>query len=95
MSDSDSQDDPGELGNELHLRSILDTVQDAMVVIDDHGAILSFSAAGERMFGYAEAELIGENVSTLMPSPDRERHDDYMRNYRRTGVRKTRGTTSA
>ena len=43
------------------------------------------------MFGYAEAELIGENVSTLMPSPDRERHDDHMRNYRRTGLRKMIG----
>jgi two-component system sensor kinase FixL len=91
MPDPDSQDDPRELGNEVHLRSILDTVQDAMVVIDDEGAIISFSAAGERMFGYAEADLIGENVSTLMPSPDRERHDEYMRNYRRTGVRKMIG----
>lgn len=91
MSQPKPEDDPRNLGNEAHLRSILDTVQDAMVVIDDQGAIISFSAAGERMFGYAEAELIGENVSTLMPSPDRERHDDYMRNYRRTGVRKMIG----
>lgn len=91
MPDALSDDDPSGFGNEVHLRSILDTVQDAMVVIDDQGAIVSFSAAGERMFGYAEAELIGENVSTLMPSPDRERHDEYMRNYRRTGVRKMIG----
>jgi len=91
MPHPDSRDDPRELGNEVHLRSILDTVQDAMVVIDEEGAIISFSAAGERMFGYAEDELIGENVSTLMSSPDRERHDDYMRNYRRTGVRKMIG----
>ena len=75
MADQSSHDDPRELGNEAHLRSILDTVQDAMVVIDEQGAIISFSAAGERMFGYAEADLIGENVSTQMPSPDRERHD--------------------
>jgi len=91
MADQSSQDDPRELGNEAHLRSILDTVQDAMVVIDDHGAIISFSAAGERMFGYAEADLIGENVSTLMPSPDRERHDSYLEHYRRTGERKMIG----
>jgi len=91
MADQDSQDDRRELGDAAHLRSILDTVQDAMVVIDDRGAIISFSAAGERMFGFAEAELIGENVSTLMPSPDRERHDSYLEHYRRTGERKMIG----
>ena len=60
--------------SETHLRSILATVPDAMVVIDETGHILSFSAAAERMFGYTEEEVLGENVSMLMPSPDRERH---------------------
>lgn len=77
--------------NEAHLRSILATVPDAMVVIDETGHILSFSAAAERLFGYAEAEVIGENVSMLMPSPDRERHDGYLKNYRTTGERKIIG----
>ena len=76
---------------EAHLRSILATVPDAMVVIDERGTILSFSAAAETMFGYAEAEVIGENVSMLTPSPDRERHDSYLENYRTTGVRKIIG----
>ncbi len=76
---------------ESHLRSILATVPDAMVVIDEKGIILSFSAAAEKMFGYAEAEVVGENVSMLMPSPDRERHDRYLENYRKTGVRKIIG----
>ena len=62
-----------------------------MVVIDDRGVILSFSAAAEKMFGYAEAEVLGENVSMLTPSPDRERHDSYLENYRRTGERKIIG----
>lgn len=64
--------------SESHLRSILATVPDAMAVIDEGGHILSFSAAAEKMFGYAEREVLGENVSMLMPSPDRERHDSYL-----------------
>lgn len=80
----------GEDG-EAHLRSILATVPDAMLVIDERGTILSFSAAAERMFGFTEAEVLGENVSMLMPSPDRERHDGYLDNYCRTGVRKIIG----
>ena len=76
---------------ESHLRSILATVPDAMVVIDEMGRILSFSAAAEKMFGYAESEVIGENVAMLMPSPDRERHDGYLSHYRDTGERKIIG----
>ena len=74
-----------------HLRSILETVPDAMIVIDEGGRIISFSAAAERMFGYSEAELLGENVSSLMPSPDRERHDGYLAQYGATGERKIIG----
>ena len=81
----------GTAGTEAHLRSILATIPDAMIVIDEMGTILSFSAAAEKMFGYAEQEIIGENVSMLMPSPDRERHDGYLKNYRDTGVRKIIG----
>lgn len=66
---------------EGHLQSILATVPDAMVVIDDHGIIISFSAAAERLFGYLEAEVVGANVSMLMPNPDRDRHDSYIRRY--------------
>ena len=78
-------------GGEEHLRSILATVPDAMVIIDEVGTILSFSAAAEKMFGYTEEEVMSENVSMLMPSPDRERHDGYLRNYRETGLRKVIG----
>jgi two-component system sensor kinase FixL len=81
----------GTAGGEEHLRSILATVPDAMVIIDEGGSILSFSAAAEKMFGYAQREVIGENVSMLMPSPDRERHDGYLRNYAETGVPKIIG----
>ena len=76
---------------EAHLDSILETVPDAMIVINERGLILSFSAAAERMFGYSETELLGENISTLMPSPDRERHDRYLESYLATGERKIIG----
>lgn len=76
---------------EAHLRSILATVPDAMVVIGEGGLILSFSAAAEKMFGYAEQEVVGKNVKMLMPSPDRERHDQYLLNYMTTGRRKIIG----
>jgi two-component system sensor kinase FixL len=76
---------------EAHLRSILETVPDAMIVIDERGYILSFSAAAERMFGFSEEEVLGENVSMLMPSPDRERHDSYLERYLRTGERRIIG----
>ena len=76
---------------EAHLRSILETIPDAMIVIDERGTILSFSAAAEKMFGYSEREIVGENVSSLMPSPDRERHDSYLERYMRTGERKIIG----
>ncbi|HEX8466912.1 MAG TPA: PAS domain S-box protein [Allosphingosinicella sp.] len=78
-------------GSESHLRSILATVPDAMVVIDEAGRMLSFSAAAEKMFGFTEPEVVGRNVSLLMPSPDRERHDDYLRRYRATGERRIIG----
>lgn len=76
---------------ERHLRSILDTIPDAMIVIDERGRITSFSAAAQEMFGHTEAELLGENVSTLMPSPNRERHDGYIERYLRTGERRIIG----
>ena len=76
---------------EAHLRSILETAPDAIVVIDEKGQMLSFSVSAERMFGYSEDEVLGENVSMLMPSPDRERHDSYLQRYMRTGERRIIG----
>jgi two-component system sensor kinase FixL len=76
---------------EAWLRSILETVPDAIIVIDERGLIEEFSPAAERLFGYAPAQVKGRNVSMLMPSPYRERHDTYMRNYLTTGVRRIIG----
>jgi two-component system, LuxR family, sensor kinase FixL len=71
---------------EQHLQSILATVPDAMIVIDEKGIMQSFSQAAERLFGYSQADVLGRNVSMLMPSPDRERHDGYLERYLSTGV---------
>jgi two-component system sensor kinase FixL len=76
---------------EAHLRSILDTVPDAMVVIDEQARIQSFSATAVRLFGYEPNEVMGENVKVLMPSPYREQHDAYMQRYSSTGERRIIG----
>lgn len=76
---------------EEHLRSILDTVPDAMIVIDEAGIVQLFSRAAERMFGYTKGEAIGRNVSALMPEPDRGSHDAYLDRYRTTGERRIIG----
>jgi two-component system sensor kinase FixL len=76
---------------EAHLQSVLDTVPDASIVIDERGIIGSFSAAAERQFGWKAAEVVGRNVSLLMPSPYREAHDGYLARYLQTGERKIIG----
>jgi two-component system, LuxR family, sensor kinase FixL len=72
---------------EALLRSVLDTVPDAFIVIDKQGLIQSFSVAAERLFGFTPEEVVGQNVSVLMPSPYREEHDGYLARYRATGDR--------
>lgn len=90
-NDQGSSSAPVSDAGAAHLRSILATVPDAMVVIDEQGLILSFSSAAERMFGFTQEEIAGENVSILMASPDRERHDGYIDRYRQTGERRIIG----
>jgi two-component system sensor kinase FixL len=75
------------LARQAHLQSILDTVPDAMIVIDEHGAMQSFSSAAERLFGYAASDVLEQNIRMLMPSPYREAHDGYLMRYRQTGER--------
>lgn len=76
---------------EAHFRSILQTVPEAMVVIDEVGTITSFSTTAEDLFGYEAHEVEGRNVSMLMPQPDRDSHDNYIRNYLRTAQRRIIG----
>jgi two-component system sensor kinase FixL len=76
---------------EAHLRSVLDTIPDAMIVIDSAGIMSSFGAAAERLFGYSAEQAIGRNVSMLMPSPYREQHDTYLARYFATGQKRVIG----
>jgi len=76
---------------EARLRSILQTVPDAMIIIDERGRIESLSSTAERLFGYTLGEIAGKNVSQLMPSPDREQHDSYLKRYLHTGERRIIG----
>ncbi|MFI4950601.1 MAG: PAS domain S-box protein [Caulobacterales bacterium] len=76
---------------EAHLRSILNTVPDAMIVIDKDGCMRSFSRAAERQFGWTASEVIGRNVSMLMPEPYRSAHDGYLARYLATGERRIIG----
>ncbi len=79
------------LAREAHLQSILDTVPEAMIVIDERGVMQYFSSAAERLFSYDAKEAIGHNVKVLMPSPYRESHDTYLTRYRDTGERRIIG----
>jgi two-component system, LuxR family, sensor kinase FixL len=78
---------------EAHLRSILETVPDAMVIIDEAGLIQSFSATAERLFGFSAEEIGGHNVSALMPAPYRQEHDGYLARYLATGQKRIIGTS--
>lgn len=75
------------IAREAHLQSILETVPDAMIVIDAQGIVQSFSNAAERLFGYRRDEVIGQNVKMLMPQPYRDQHDSYLQRYAETGER--------
>jgi len=76
---------------QARLRSILETAPEAIITIDEHGIVDSFSASAERLFGYEADEVVGRNVAILMPSPYRERHDEFISRYLRTGDRRIIG----
>ena len=67
------------------LDTILNTAVDGIIVIDDRGLVESFNRGAERLFGHSRDEVIGRNVSMLMPPSDRGQHDGYLANYLRTG----------
>jgi PAS domain S-box-containing protein len=80
------------LDRELRLEAILNHAGEGIVTIDNRGVVQSFNLAAETIFGYAAEEVIGQNVSILMPSRYDEKHDDYIRDYLRSGASKIIGT---
>jgi len=77
--------------SERRLKAMFETAMEAIVVIDQRGRILSVNPVAEAQFGYAANELLGQNVSILMPSPQREGHDGYLAAYLSSGERKIIG----
>ncbi|MCW3147666.1 PAS domain S-box protein [Stutzerimonas stutzeri] len=70
---------------ERYLSMLIDNVIDAIIIIDERGIIETFNHAAEQIFGYRGEEIIGHNLSQLMPEPDRSAHDGYLAHYVRSG----------
>src|SRR5262245_23879394 len=77
--------------SEARWRAIIESAVDGIIVIDAHGRVEAFNPAAERLFGYSEAEMRGENVNILMPSPYHEEHDHYLARYHATHIKKIIG----
>lgn len=87
-TDSQDRDVQAELAE---YRALLDAAVDGIIAIDHEGTVLEFNPAAQRLFGYSSEEIIGQNVSLLMPEPDRSRHGDYVEHYLETGNQKIIG----
>jgi two-component system sensor kinase FixL len=80
------------LNRTAELDALLETALDAVVVIEGNGVVRGFNRAAEKQFGYRAQEILGMNVSMLMPEPYRSQHDSYLANYIRTGEKRIIGT---
>lgn len=77
--------DDAAKASEARLRSILNAVPDSIIKFDEFGRLEFFSAASTRLFGYAEDEMIGQNVRLLVPESFRRLHDAFLEHLRETG----------
>ncbi len=76
---------------EERLSAIVDTVEDGIITIDEHGNIQTFNKSAEKIFGYAAKELMGKNVNLLMPAPYQQEHDEYITHYLKTREKRVIG----
>lgn len=83
--DHEERDAGDDMDSRVQLQAFLDAAPDAIITINHRGEMVSVNPATEKVFGYKRTELQGRNVSMLMPNPDRERHDEYLRRYLETG----------
>ena len=80
------------LKREQNLRTLIDSAVDGIITINSEGLIRNFNKSAQKIFGYTANEVVGNNVSMLMPSPDREAHDSYLKHYLETGEKRIIGT---
>jgi sigma-B regulation protein RsbU (phosphoserine phosphatase) len=72
-------------------QAIVDNLADALIIINEKGIVEFYSPSAEKLFQYSQEEVIGEKINILMPSPHREDHDSYLKNYQDTGIAKVVG----
>jgi PAS domain S-box-containing protein len=77
--------------SENRLRAILDTAAEGIITINECGIVESANGTAEKIFGYTVSEMVGQNVSLLLPAPFREEHDQYLPNYQRANIPKAIG----
>ncbi|MEJ2645810.1 MAG: diguanylate cyclase [Gammaproteobacteria bacterium] len=81
-SEAEARQSQARLHNsETRLRTLFDSVDDGIVVADSRGTIEAFNPGAERIFGYSSSDIIGQNVSFLMPDPDHSKHDSFIARY--------------
>lgn len=78
--------------SEARMRSIFNNVFDGIIIINEHGIIEKLNPSAERLFGYSDEELVGHSINKLMPEPERELHDFYLKNYMNGGKAKILGS---
>jgi len=78
---------------ETRIRAVTNSVADAIITIDERGVIDTVNPAAEKLFGYTARELLGKNISMLMPEPERNNHNEFIARYLHTGDTKILGMT--